>query len=192
MDEVDFRTKPTLHGVAVTLIPISRALAGDLYPLLADPEVTMLTGSAHASDHVADIPWTLFEVEDIYGRWAEAEDRIVWAIIDNATQRVVGESVLNDLDVGNRSCGFRIWISGATDRGLGTEATRLTVDHAFAVGVHRVELEVYAFNPRARRVYEKAGFRLEGTKREALRFDDAWVDAYLMAVLSTDARVAQP
>ena len=33
------------------------------------------------------------------------------------------------------------------------------------------ELEVYDFNPRARHVYEKAGFVHEGTKRDALQWD---------------------
>ena len=39
------------------------------------------------------------------------------------------------------------------------------MSHAFGVGLHRVELDVYAFNTRARHVYEKLGFVLEGTKR---------------------------
>ena len=77
-------------------------------------------------------------------------------------------------------------------RGLGTEATRLVLRHAFAAeALNRVELEVYAFNPRARHVYEKAGFVHEGTMRQALRFDDGWVDAHLMAVLAADWTAAQ-
>jgi RimJ/RimL family protein N-acetyltransferase len=39
------------------------------------------------------------------------------------------------------------------------------------VGVHRIELDVYDFHPRARHVYEKVGFMYEGTKRDALRWD---------------------
>jgi RimJ/RimL family protein N-acetyltransferase len=59
------------------------------------------------------------------------------------------------------------------------------VGHAFdVVGVHRVELEVYTFNPRARHVYEKIGFVHEGTKREALYWDGQWIDAHTMAVLA--------
>jgi RimJ/RimL family protein N-acetyltransferase len=44
------------------------------------------------------------------------------------------------------------------------------------------------FNPRARRVYEKCGFRVEGVRRDALRWAGAWHDAVVMAVLSTDER----
>jgi RimJ/RimL family protein N-acetyltransferase len=60
--------------------------------------------------------------------------------------------------------------------------------HAFGVGLHRVELDVYAFNTRARHVYEKLGFVLEGTKREALRFDDGWVDCHVMGLLASEWR----
>ena len=73
------------------------------------------------------------------------------------------------------------------DRGLGSEATGLIVRYGLtALGLHRIELTVYAFNPRAQRVYEKAGFLVEGTARDALRFDGAWVDAVYMSILSTD------
>ena len=75
------------------------------------------------------------------------------------------------------------------DRGLGSEATRLIVDYALDnVGLHRLELEVYAFNPRARHVYERAGFVYEGTRRDALLWDGEWVDAISMAILATDPR----
>lgn len=187
----DFSRKATLVGDLVTLVPVAAAHVAELYPLLADPEVSRLTGSVHSSaaDEGELLAWTPAEVEETYARWAVADDRIVWAIAENATGTVVGEVVLNDLDAANFACGFRIWISGSRGRGLGTEATRLAVRHAFDdQGLHRVELEVYAFNPRARHVYETVGFRLEGTKRDALRFDGGWVDAHLMSVLSTDAR----
>lgn len=135
------------------------------------------------------MPWSVDELAEIYARWSRAEDRIVWVIQEVATGRIVGESVLNDLDEGNLSCGFRIWIAGARDRGLGSEAVELTLRHAFEdQGLHRVSLEVYAFNPRARHVYEKAGFRLEGTLREALLFDGGWVDAHVMGILAEEWR----
>ena len=53
------------------------------------------------------------------------------------------------------------------------------------MGLHRISLEVYDFNPRARRVYEKAGFVHEGTGREALLFDGNWIDVHHMAVVAT-------
>lgn len=123
-----------------------------------------------------------------YSTRAEQTYRLDLAIVDRATGGVVGEVVLNEWEPANRSCNFRTLI-GPTgrSRGLGTETTRLIVDHGFrALGLHRIELEVYSFNPRARRVYDKVGFVHEGTRRDALRFDDEWIDAEVMAILATD------
>ena len=74
-------------------------------------------------------------------------------------------------------------------RGYGTQATRLVLGYAFeTVGLHRVSLEVYSFNPRAQHVYETCGFRVEGRQREALRWDGEWHDAIVMGILATDPR----
>lgn len=48
--------------------------------------------------------------------------------------------------------------------------------------------EVYAFNPRARHVYEQAGFVHEGTLRDALLIDGTWVDAHVMGILADEWR----
>lgn len=180
---------PTLTADLVRLRPVTDDDVPRLHTLMQDPEVGRLTGSAHSDDEAGAVPWTVEQLQEIYARWAGEEDRLVWAVEDLASGEVVGEAVLLDHDPGNASIGFRIWLGGARDRGLGTEATRLAVGHAVEVlGVHRVELEVYAFNPRARRVYEKVGFTLEGTKREALRYADGWVDCHVMAILAQDWR----
>ena len=178
---IDFATKPTLAGERVILRPVSEADVPGLMDLLADPEGNRLTGT-HAEF-----------TEEQAGRWyatrGEQDDRLDLAVVDKAMGEYAGEVVLNELDRDNRACGFRIGLRPSFQgRGLGSEATGLIVDHAFALGIHRIELEVYAFNPRARHVYERAGFTLEGTKRHALRWDGEWIDAHLMSILATDPR----
>jgi RimJ/RimL family protein N-acetyltransferase len=183
--EIDFSRKATLEGSLVSLRPVAVEDVPALQAAIGDHELAQLTGSIHSHAEAGHERWSVTELEEIYGRWSVASDRIVWAIIDDASGHVVGESVLNDLDVSNRSCGFRIWISGARDRGLGTEATRLTMRHAFEdQGLNRVELEVYDFNPRAQHVYEKVGFVHEGVRRQALLFEDKWIDAHGMSILA--------
>jgi len=126
--------------------------------------------------------------QEWYRSRADHGDRIDWAIVDRATGGYVGEAVLNDLDADNWSCSFRIALSSAANfgRGYGTEATKLAVGHAFQAGLHRVSLEVYDINPRARHVYEKVGFVHEGTLRQALRWNGDWIDAHVMAILAED------
>lgn len=185
--QTDFRRKRSIEGERVVLRPVTVADVPALHAGMADLEMARLTGSIHSTAEAHQHSWSIPELEEVYARWTAADDRIVWAIVDTSSNHVVGESVLHDLDVGNRSCGFRIWISGARDQGLGTEATRLTLRHAFEdQGLHRVELEVYDFNPRARHVYEKVGFVHEGVKRQALLFDDEWIDAHVMSILASE------
>jgi len=147
---------------------------------LADPEVTRLTGT-HAT-------FTDEQIRDYYATRNAQTDRLDLAIEDRATGSLVGEAVLNDWDRANRSCGCRIALfTGDRDRGLGTEATQLIVGYGFAqLGLHRISLEVYAFNPRARRLYEKASFVAEGVLRDALYWDGEWVDAVVMSALAPE------
>ena len=63
---------------------------------------------------------------------------------------------------------FGILVGQRRGRGLGTEATRLTLDWAFHVlGLHNVMLEVLPANAPAIRAYEAAGFRRIGVRRAA-------------------------
>lgn len=175
-----FAVKPVLTGERVLLRPMTAADVPDVVHALADEEARRLTGTHRG--------FTADEVRAALRTWSEQPDRVDLAIIERATGAYAGEVVLNGLDADNQSCGFRIALPSAyTNRGLGTEATRLILGHAFdTVGVHRVELEVFAFNPRARRVYEKVGFVYEGTKRQALHWQGEWVDTLVMAMLADD------
>ena len=188
MPERPFAHKPTLVGSLVTLRPITAEDADTIDMILReDPEVAVLTGSVHTStEQLEGMP--IERLRDIYGRWATADDRLVLAVVDAATGQMVGEVVLNEWDEDNLSCSYRTLIGAqGRGRGLGTEATGLVVHHALTtMGLHRVSLEVYDFNPRARHVYEKVGFRNEGTGRDALLFDGGWIDVHYMAILAQD------
>jgi RimJ/RimL family protein N-acetyltransferase len=119
-------------------------------------------------------------------------ERADWAIFAKSDNTYLGEVVLNDLDETNQSMNFRIALSSqaVVGQGFGTEATRAVVGYGFdVVGLHRISLGVFAFNPRAQRVYEKCGFRQEGVERDALLWDGQWVDQIRMAMLATDPRL---
>ena len=51
------------------------------------------------------------------------------------------------------------------------------------IGLHRVGLSVFAFNERAVRSYQKAGFQVEGRLREAIARDGRYWDEIHMGVL---------
>jgi RimJ/RimL family protein N-acetyltransferase len=187
---VTFSDKPTLTGQLVVLRPFADEDLAAISEILLDPEVLRLTGSIH--DKVAEIaphtPEELEKMRDWYATRNDQPHRLDLAIVDKSSGKCVGEAVLNAWEPGNQSCSFRILIGPAGQgRGLGTEATRLIVGHGFEqLGLHRIALEVHAFNPRARRAYEKAGFRAEGVLRESLRYGDEWIDTTVMSILADE------
>ena len=183
-----FAAKPTLSGELVTLRPVEPQDIPALADILSDPDVLRLTGSVHSTAEAEQREELDERLRSWYSTRNDQSDRLDLMVVDNSTGQTVGEVVLNDWDEGNRSCGFRTLI-GPTgrDRGLGTEATGLLMDYAFAhLPLHRIELEVFAFNPRAQRVYEKTGFLTEGVRREALLYDGERVDAIVMGLLRSD------
>ena len=164
-------------------------MSGQILRLEPDPHVAVqrllpwyLTGRLETAEHEA--------VEAHLARIGGSDERADWAILDRETGRYLGEIVLNELDEDNASMNVRIaLVPGAPGGGYGTEAMRPVLDHAFAaIGLHRVQLDVYAFNPRAIRSYEKAGFVVEGRQRDTLLWDGEWTDSILMSVLHTDPR----
>jgi RimJ/RimL family protein N-acetyltransferase len=178
-----FRDQPVLTGERVRLEPLGPAVVEPYWAALQDPEGRRLTGT-HAE-------FTREQTDRWLATRAAQHDRADWAAISPGDGAYLGEAVLNDLDAANGVCGFRIALAGphVYGRGFGTEITRLVLGYAFdTVGLHRVELQVYAFNPRAQRVYEKCGFRVEGRRREALLWDGERVDVLDMGILRTDRR----
>lgn len=68
--------------------------------------------------------------------------------------------------------------------GYGTEAMRLALRYGFMeMNLNRVQLEVFAYNTRAVRSYEKVGFKLEGTLRQWLLRDGEYHDVHIMGIL---------
>ncbi len=72
-------------------------------------------------------------------------------------------------------------------RRLADEAASLFQRHLLLeAGFHRLELEVYAFNERAIRHAERAGFVREGVRRQAYLRHGGWNDAVLFSLLRED------
>jgi RimJ/RimL family protein N-acetyltransferase len=74
-------------------------------------------------------------------------------------------------------------------RGLGLEAVRQLLAYGFDdLNLHRIALQVFATNTRAITTYERAGFRREGTLKDAVFLDGQFVDVLSMAILAREFR----
>lgn len=179
-----FNVSPVLTGDRIHLRMAEESDLDAYHEYLSDPELDRLTGSQQTFSKEAALKW----LQRIAVR---AEDRIDLMIIPHGTNRLVGEVVLNEMDPINRSANIRIGIYGTENRsrGYGSEAMKLMLRHGFEVlKLHRIELGVYPFNPRAIHVYEKLGFVREGVQRDVLFYDGAYHDCIMMSILEDDFR----
>jgi RimJ/RimL family protein N-acetyltransferase len=98
----------------------------------------------------------------------------------------IGTIGLHDVDMkhGTAEVGIAIGDPRRWSQGLGADAMRAVLDFAFGnLRLDRIALQVYDYNLRARRSYEKVGFVHEGVQREALYRNGKRVDIHLMSVL---------
>ncbi len=109
--------------------------------------------------------------------------------------RPIGTVGLFDLDLNNGGAGLGISIGEADDRGKGHGSDMLRALLAFgfaSLRLERIWLDVYDFNPGARRVYQRVGFVDEGVSRHAIFREGVYRDLHRMAILADEWRATLP
>ncbi len=178
-----------LEGQRVYLRPFQQEDAALVYRATYVGEGRRLTGTQR-----------LFSpqiVQDFVAKIASMEDssRVDFVIVLHESNEVAGEVVLNSIDRLNRSANIRIGLfdDAYFGKGYGSEAMLLMLHYGFGnLNLHRIELGVYDFNPRAAHVYEKLGFRREGLRRDALFSDHHYHDEIMMSLLEDEFRALHP
>ncbi len=147
-----------------------------------DPELARLTRYSLR-------PMSDEDIDRFFHTRLMSPEHVGYAITVRDTGRLIGSTTFSNLDADNGSTLFHISIGepDAWGYGYGTEATELMLWLAFArIGLHRVALSVFAFNDRAIRSYEKAGFMIEGRHREAIVRDGGRYDELTMGILAAE------
>jgi len=136
---------------------------------------------------VSPRPYSVAE-EEAWIRHEAESGNYTFAIeaIDGPEPLLIGNCAIHKPDWRSRQAEVGI-VVGEHDylgRGYGTAALQLLLEYGFGeLNLHRIHLNVYAFNARAIRSYEKVGFTLEGTEREALFRDGQYHDVWIMSIL---------
>jgi len=176
-----------IYGQRVRLRAIERSDIPTFLRWFNDPEVRQYLLMYLPMSEAQEERWFERQLESpdhVFGIEARVEDG--WKIIGNCG--------LHRIDWKNRSADLGI-VLGEKEfwgQGFGTDATRTLLRFAFhELNLHRVTLLAYDFNPRAIRSYEKAGFRREGTEREALFREGQYHDIHLMAILSHEFQIQE-
>jgi RimJ/RimL family protein N-acetyltransferase len=91
------------------------------------------------------------------------------------------------IEVRSGEIGIMIGDKRMWNQGLGTEAMTLLLRIGFeTLNLNRIFLRVHSNNLRAVRSYEKAGFVLEGTLRQAVYKKGRYGDLHIMSVLRSE------
>lgn len=175
---------PTLaiEGEQAALGPLSR----DLLPVYHQWNNTLEVIRGQAREELL----TMEHIEAWYEQVTDrGSDDAYFTIYERQGMRPVGRTALKSIDHRHGTATFSIFVADGRGRGVGTEATRLTLDWAFNhLGLHNVMLEVDAWNDRAIRAYEKAGFQPIGRRRRATFSMGERHDELLMDVTAEDFR----
>jgi diamine N-acetyltransferase len=151
-----------------------------------------------------DLPYVLSAEADAESRrfvavWPEEQHRA--ALDDPNIEHLIIESQPNGQPLGfvilaglrgeHRSIEFLRIVVTDQGKGYGRAAVRAVERRAFeTLSAHRLWLDVKEQNTRARAVYEKEGFRYEGTLRECLKGPTGFESLVVMSVLEHEYRHA--
>mgnify|MGYP001120959968 CR=1 FL=1 len=170
-------------GDKVRLRPVERDDLPRFVEWFGDPEVRR---------HLAlYLPFSLAQEE----RWFESLlDRLernqdVLLAIETVGGIQIGNVGLHSVNWKDRSAELGIVIGEKSywGKGYGADAVLTMLRMAFReMNLHRVFLRVDVDNERAIRCYEKAGFQRDGTLREAVFREGAYIDQHVMSILKSE------
>jgi RimJ/RimL family protein N-acetyltransferase len=134
-------------------------------------------------------PSTLDDLRDYIVSGQNDSTLVRFAICDKATHQHIGNITLRQIHPVHRRADLGMMI-GAKDfwgKGYATEATFLTVDYGFRrLNLHSIWLGVLASNTAAIRAYQKVGFQIDGTDREAWWADGEFHNVHRMSILARE------
>lgn len=134
-------------------------------------------------------PMTYEQVKEEIAQWSGSADKIIFTICDQTSDEPVGQTAFVRIDYVSRAAVFYIAIYDPQywSKGFGKEATQLMVKYAFDVlNLNRIQLHVSAENIHGVEAYKKAGFKIEGTLRQAMYHNNKYIDFYVMGILRED------
>ncbi len=168
-----------IMGEKLFLRALEKSDINDNYLMwINDPEVTkyMVTGS---------FPSNMEMLEEYYINMTKSTNHVILAIVDIETVKHVGNITLNNINWITRKAilGLMIGEKQFWGKGYGSEATNLVVRYAFdQLNLRRLWLGCYANHKSAIRVYEKAGFIIEGELKDEYYSDGKFHNMLIMGI----------
>jgi len=131
-------------------------------------------------------PLTLNEELKWFDTISAFRDSYRFAIEAQESSKYIGDCGINSIDWKNGIASVAIFIGNRDywGKGYGTEAMKLLLSFIFnQTNLNKVRLNVYSFNERAIKSYEKCGFKREGVLREEIFRDGRYYDILALGIL---------
>lgn len=130
--------------------------------------------------------YTYEDEEKWYENLSASKDTYNFAIETLEDKKYIGGCGINEVDWKNSYVVVGIFI-GDKDylgKGYGTDAMKVLMHFIFEqMNIHKIKLNVFSFNKRAIKSYEKCGFKVEGILRDELFVDGKYHDEVSMGIL---------
>ena len=174
---------PLLRGDRVFLRPAERSDLPTFVRWFADADMSSLLGNRAPFSEASEELW--------FTRMLEAQGKDAYGFVmcrlDDGAPFGTITLMRIDRDNGSAGVGIAIGEKSMWGKGYGTDGMRALLDFGFGeLRLERIWLDVYDFNKRARRSYEKAGFTAEGTQRHAHYSEGKYQDVVIMSILRED------
>jgi RimJ/RimL family protein N-acetyltransferase len=171
---------PIVQGERVYLRPAERSDVATFVRWLNDAETSTYLSMYSPISVALEEGW----FDDMLARQGHETYFFVVCLLSH--NRPIGTVSLFHIDRTNGKAGVGILIGEKEllGQGLGADAMNAIVDFGFGMlRLERIWLDVYDFNERARRMYDRIGFTLEGSQRHGAYRQGKYVDVPLMSIL---------
>lgn len=170
-----------LVGENVYLSPVNPSDIEVFLAWMNDMDVTDYTGRTYAlTNYVTEQDW----MQNML-----AKGGYTFSIVTLDEDKVIGNIGLEGVDPVNRraTLGIMIGEKESRNKGFGTEAIKLLLDFAFNyLNLNNVMLIYLECNERAKRCYEKVGFKEFGRRRNAKFLNGKYYDDVYMDILADE------
>lgn len=118
----------------------------------------------------------------------EPSQSLHFAIVDDADDEYIGTISLKNIDLINQHAEYAIALRKKyRGMGIALEASKLLIAKAFnEYKLHRVFLTVLGSNDKAKKLYEKCGFRYEGCLKQHIYAEGHFLDWHMYGIVKDE------
>lgn len=165
-------------GEKITLRQVEEEEVDELVKIINEPDIRF------SGDSALPFPIRKQSVLKYVGLTDQVQAH-VYGIFAQHSDTIVGSLAIHNLDLVQQNCEVGLSVSKKYQgQGYGSEAIQLILSFLFEnTPIHKIKLNVFAFNTGAIRLYEKLGFHQDGVLREEIFKAGKFHDVYTYSLL---------